>query len=220
MAKKKEFNVYVMSLQGKPFKEKTHYTIKRWFAYYHVSREMACYLMYSNGCAYITGWKNGNPLLSLKHDQLHGCDINEARARKLTFCVAQCVKEYEQGIDSSMIYPQIPSIGCDPTPFFDVAVARTLDFVIKNEEKTEHSIDCDRWGAKESVPKGFYMINTSGIEIEEGDYYWDTHTSRHRDCWVRVDKTYSAHKPGEKIGAVNWFGRILTSPIVIRRYEK
>ena len=209
-----------MSLQGKPYKEKTHYTIKRWFAYYHVSREMACYLMYSNGCAYITGWKNGNPLLSLKHDQLHGCDINEARARKLTFCVAQCVNEYEQGIDSSMIYPQIPSIGCDPTPFFDVAVARTLDFVIKNEEQTEHSIDCDRWGAKESVPKGFYMINTSGIEIEEGDYYWDTHTSRHRDCWVRVDKTYSAHKPGEKIGSVNWFGRILTSPIVIRRYEK
>ena len=209
-----------MSLQGKPYKEKTHYTIKRWFAYYHVSREMACYLMYSNGCAYITGWKNGNPLLSLKHDQLHGCDINEARARKLTFCVAQCVNEYEQGIDSSMIYPQIPSIGCDPTPFFDVAVARTLDFVIKNEEQTEHSIDCDRWGAKESVPKGFYMINTSGIEIEEGDYYWDTHTSRHRDCWVRVDKTYSAHKPGEKIGSVNWFGRILTSPIVIRRYKK
>ena len=209
-----------MSLQGKPYKEKTHYTIKRWFAYYHVSREMACYLMYSNGCAYITGWKNGNPLLSLKHDQLHGCDINEARARKLTFCVAQCVNEYEQGIDSSMIYPQIPSIGCDPTPFFDVAVARTLDFVIKNEEQTEHSIDCDRWGAKESVPKGFYMINTSGIEIEDGDYYWDTHTSRHRDCWVRVDKTYSAHKPGEKIGSVNWFGRILTSPIVIRRYKK
>ena len=220
MAKKKVFNVYVMSLQGKPYKEKTHYTIKRWFAYYHVSREMACYLMYSNGCAYITGWKNGNPLLSLKHDQLHGCDINEARARKLTFCVAQCVNEYEQGIDSSMIYPQIPSIGCDPTPFFDVAVARTLDFVIKNEEQTEHSIDCDRWGAKESVPKGFYMINTSGIEIEDGDYYWDTHTSRHRDCWVRVDKTYSAHKPGEKIGSVNWFGRILTSPIVIRRYER
>ena len=219
MAKKKVFNVYVMSLQGKPYKEKTHYTIKRWFAYYHVSREMACYLMYCNGCAYITGW-NAKPSLSLKHDQLHACDINEARARKLTFCIAQSVTEYEQDTEADMIYPQFTTIGCDAGPFFDRIIAQVLEFMIKNEQKVEHSIDCDRWGAKESVPKGFYMIHTSGIEIKEGDYYWDTHTSRHRDCWVRVDKTYSAHKPGEKIGAVNWFGRILTSPIVIRRYEK
>ena len=219
MAKKKEFNVYVMTLQAKPYKERMHYTIKRWFAYYHVSREMACYLMYCNGCAYITGW-NAKPSLSLKHDQLHACDINEARARKLTFCIAQSVTEYEQDTESDMIYPQFTTIGCDAGPFFDRIIAQVLEFMIKNEQKVEHSIDCDRWGAKESVPKGFYMIHTSGIEIKEGDYYWDTHTSRHRDCWVRVDKTYSAHKPGEKIGAVNWFGRILTSPIVSRRYEK
>ena len=219
MAKKKEFNVYVMTLQAKPYKERMHYTIKRWFAYYHVSREMACYLMYCNGCAYITGW-NAKPSLSLKHDQLHACDINEARARKLTFCIAQSVTEYEQDTEADMIYPQFTTIGCDAGPFFDRIIAQVLEFMIKNEQKVEHSIDCDRWGAKESVPKGFYMIRTSGIEIEEGDYYWDTHTSRHRDCWVRVDKTYSAHKPGEKIGSVNWFGRILTSPIVIRRYEK
>ena len=219
MAKKKEFNVYVMTLQAKPYKERMHYTIKRWFAYYHVSREMACYLMYCNGCAYITGW-NAKPSLSLKHDQLHACDINEARARKLTFCIAQSVTEYEQDTESDMIYPQFTTIGCDAGSFFDRIIAQVLEFMIKNEQKVEHSIDCNRWGAKESVPKGFYMIHTSGIEIKEGDYYWDTHTSRHRDCWVRVDKTYSAHKPGEKIGAVNWFGRILTSPIVIRRYEK
>ena len=219
MAKKKEFNVYVMTLQAKPYKERMHYTIKRWFAYYHVSREMACYLMYCNGCAYITGW-NAKPSLSLKHDQLHACDINEARARKLTFCIAQSVTEYEQDTEADMIYPQFTTIGCDAGPFFDRIIEQVLEFMIKNEQKVEHSIDCDRWGAKESVPKGFYMIHTSGIEIKEGDYYWDTHTSMHRDCWVRVDKTYSAHKPGEKIGAVNWFGRILTSPIVIRRYEK
>ena len=219
MAKKKVFNVYVMTLQAKPYKERMHYTIKRWFAYYHVSREMACYLMYCNGCAYITGW-NAKPSLSLKHDQLHACDINEARARKLTFCIAQSVTEYEQDTEADMIYPQFTTIGCDAGPFFDRIIAQVLEFMIKNEQKVEHSIDCDRWGAKESVPKGFYMIHTSGIEIKEGDYYWDTHTSRHRDCWVRVDKTYSAHKPGEKIGSVNWFGRILTSPIVIRMYEK
>ena len=219
MAKKKEFNVYVMTLQAKPYKERMHYTIKRWFAYYHVSREMACYLMYCNGCAYITGW-NAKPSLSLKHDQLHACDINEARARKLTFCIAQSVTEYEQDTEADMIYPQFTTIGCDAGPFFDRIIAQVLEFMIKNEQKVEHSIDCDRWGAKESVPKGFYMIHTSGIEIKEGDYYWDTHTSRHRDCWMRVDKTDSAHKPGEKIGSVNWFGRILTSPIVIRRYEK
>ena len=147
MAKKKEFNVYVMTLQAKPYKERMHYTIKRWFAYYHVSREMACYLMYCNGCAYITGW-NAKPSLSLKHDQLHACDINEARARKLTFCITQSVTEYEQDTEADMIYPQFTTIGCEAGPFFDRIIAQVLEFMIKNEKKVEHSIDCDRWGEK------------------------------------------------------------------------
>ena len=220
MAKKKEFNVYVMSLQAKPYKDRMHYTIKKWHCYYHVSRKLACYLMWCNGCAHITGWNNGKPLLSLNNDQLHGCCIDEARARKPTFCIAQRVQEYEQDNECGMIYPNIPSIGCDASQFFDIAIAKTFEFVIKNESKVEHSIDCDRCGASELVPKGFYIINTSGIEIEKGDYYWDSNSSRHRDCWVSVDKTYSAHKPGEKIGSVNWFGRVLTEPLVIRKYER
>lgn len=220
MAKKKEFNMYVMNLHGKPYKEKMHYTIKKWFAYYHVSRELACYLMCRNGCAHIVGWNNGRPLLSLNNDSLHGCCIDEAQARRLTFCVAQHVKEYEQGIDSSMIWPNIPAIGCEPSPFLDVAVAKTFDFVIKNESKVEHSVDGDRMGAKALIPKGFYMLHTSGIEIKEGDYYWDTHTSKHIDCWTRVGNTYSRYKAGDKIGTVNWFGKVLTEPIIIRRYEK
>lgn len=131
----KVFNVYVMSLQAKPYKDRMHYTIKKWHCYYHVSRKLACYLMWCNGCAHITGWNNDKPLLSLNNDQLHGCCIDEARARKLTFCVAQRVQEYEQDTECGMIYPNIPSIGCDASQFFDTAIAKTLEFVIKNESR-------------------------------------------------------------------------------------
>ena len=221
MARKRLYNVYVMTLQAKSYKDKTHYTIKRWFAYHHVSRRLSCYLMYRKGCSNIVGWNNGKVLLSLDHDQLHGCCLDEARARKLTFCIAQRTREYPSDTDdtSGLIYPSIPVIGCDPSPFFDTAVAETLKFVIKHEHETEHSIQCDRWGAEELVPKGFYLIQTSGIEIEQGDYYWDTHSSRHMDCWTSVDRTYSEHKPGKKIGTVNWFGKTLTDPLIIRRYK-
>lgn len=217
---KKVFNVYVMALQAKPYKERMHYTIKKWHGYYHVSHKLACYLMYCNDCAYITGWNNGKPLMSLNNDQLHGCCIAEARARKLTFCVAHRVRTHDQDTECGMIYPQIPAIGIAPSPFLDTAVASTFELVIKNEHETEHSIECNQWGAEESVPKGFFMIHTSGIEIKEGDYYWDSNKSRHGGCWVSVDKTYSAHNPGEKIGSVNWYGRVLIEPLVIRKYKR
>ena len=219
MAKKKLYNMYVMTLQGKPYKDRMHYTLKQWHVYPRISHKMACYLMYRNGCAYITGWSNGKPLVSLNHDQLHACCIEEARARRLTFCVTQRVKDYPQDTTGRMIHPDIPVIGIAPSPFLDTAVASTFELVIKNEHETEHSIECNQWGAEESVPKGFFMIHTSGIEIKEGDYYWDTNISHHRDCWVRVGETYSRYKPGEKTGAVNWFGKVHTTPIIIRRHE-